>query len=137
MTALRLSAVRGRGLWSAPRRMKGDRVAIGITGNEEATEGTVGKRAEDRAAPPDDLVVQRVCVVARDPEHHAHTERARFRKRTQRLSQRQRDRRGLENDRARRTLRRGFETEDLQVELSGCGEAAHLQGNEVWADRRC
>jgi hypothetical protein len=40
-----------RGLCSAPRRMQGDRVAIGITGNEEATEGTVGKRAEDCAAP--------------------------------------------------------------------------------------
>src|ERR1700735_3785625 len=137
MTALRLSAVRGRGLWSAPRRMKGDRVAIGITGNEEATEGTVGKRAEDRAAPLDDQVVQRVSVVARDPEHHAYTERPRFGKRTERLSQRQRDRRGLENDRAWRTLRRSFETEDLHVEFTGCGEAAHLQGNEVGADRRC
>lgn len=46
-----LNLVGGRGPWSAPRRMKGDRVAIGITGNEEATEGTVGKRAEDHAAP--------------------------------------------------------------------------------------
>src|SRR5580692_10961163 len=126
-----------RGLWSVPRRMKGDRVAIRITGNEEAAEGTVSKRTEDRAAPLDDQVVQRVSVIARDPEHHARTERPRVGKRTERLSQRQRDRRGLENDRARRTLRRGFETEDLHVELTGCGEAAHLQGNEVGADWRC
>src|ERR1700726_1422643 len=107
--------------------MKGDRVAIGITGNEEATEGTVGKRAEDRAAPLDDQVVQRVSVVARDPEHHAHTERPRFGQRTERLSQRQRDRRGLENDRARRTLRRGFETEALQEELTQSGGGGTLQ----------
>ena len=117
--------------------MKGDCVAIGITGNEEAPEGTVGKRAEARAAPLDDQVVQRASVVARDPEHHAHTERPRFEKRTERLSQRQRDRRGLENGRAGRTLRGGFETEDLHVELTGCGEAAHLQGNEVGTDWRC
>src|ERR1700722_10002946 len=117
--------------------MKGDRVAIGITGNKEATERTRGKRAEDRAAPLDDQVVQCVGVVARDPEHHAHTERSRFGKRTERLSQRQRDRRGLENQRARWTLRRGFKTEDLLVELTGFGEAAHLQGNEVGADWRC
>src|ERR1700683_5461270 len=121
----------------APRRMKGDRIAIGITGNEEATEGTVGKRAQDRAAALDDPVVQRVSVVARDPEHYADTERPRFGKRTKRFSQRQRNRRGLENDRARRTLRRGFETEDLHVELTGCGEVAHLQGNEVGAKWGC
>src|SRR5271168_3869781 len=98
--------------------MKGDRVAIGITGNEEATEGAVGKRAEDRAAPLDDQIVERVSVVARDPEHHAHTKRPRFGKRTERLSQRQRDRRGFEDDCAWRTPRRGFETEDLHVELT-------------------
>ena len=35
--------------------MKVNCVSIGITGNEESTEGTVGKRAEDRAAPLDAL----------------------------------------------------------------------------------
>ncbi len=44
--------------------MKGDRVAIGITGNEKATEATVGRRAEDCAAPLDHEVVQRVSVAA-------------------------------------------------------------------------
>lgn len=34
-----------RGLRSAPRRMKGDRVAVGIAGDEEATERAVGERA--------------------------------------------------------------------------------------------
>jgi len=31
--------------------MKGDRVAIGITGDEEATEGAVGQLAQDRRRP--------------------------------------------------------------------------------------
>lgn len=48
--------------------MKSDRVAIGIVSNEEATEGTVGERAEDCAAPLDNQVVQRIGVSARDPE---------------------------------------------------------------------
>lgn len=52
----------------APRGMKSDRVAIGIVSNEEATEGTVGERAEDCAAPLDNQVVQRIGVLARDPE---------------------------------------------------------------------
>lgn len=129
-------AVRRR-FWSAPRRMKGDRVAIGITSNEEATKGAISEGAEDRAAPLDNEVVQRVGVGARDPEHHAHTERPRFWKRMQRFSKRQRNRLGLENDRSGRTVSRGFETEDLDVEFAGCGEVAHLQGDEVGADWRC
>ena len=49
-SARQLNLVGRRERWSAPRRMKGDRVAIGIAGNKEATEGTVGRRAKDRAA---------------------------------------------------------------------------------------
>lgn len=98
--------------------MKRDRVAIGITGDEEAAEGTVGQLAEDRAAPLDNEVVQCVGVIACDPERHARTERPGFGKRTNRLSQRQRDRRGLENDGTGRTLRRGFEPKDIHVELA-------------------
>ena len=45
--------------------MKGDRVAIRITGNEEAAEGTVGMRAEDRAAPFND---RRLIVRSPHPE---------------------------------------------------------------------
>lgn len=117
--------------------MKRDRVAIRISSDKEATKGAVGEWAEDRAVPLDNEVVQRIGVGARDPEHHADAERPRFGKRTQRLAQRQRDRLGFEDDRAGRKVRRGFETEDLDIELAGCGEVAHLQGDEVGTDRGC
>src|SRR6267142_1111165 len=66
---------------SAPRRMKGDRVAVRILCDEEATEGAIGKGGEDGAAPLDELVVQHAGVVAGDPEHHAHAEWPGFGKR--------------------------------------------------------
>ena len=96
---------------SAPRRMKGDRVAVRILRDEEATEGAIGNGGEDGAASLDERIVQHVGVVAGDPEHHAHAEWPGFGKRPDRLSQRQRDRRCLENDRARWTVRCRFETE--------------------------
>lgn len=60
---------------SAPRRMEGDRIAIGIGGDEKATEGAVGGWAEDHPATLDNQVVQHVGVGARDPQHHPHPER--------------------------------------------------------------
>src|SRR6202041_1570193 len=116
---------------SAPRRMKGDRVTIRILCDEEATEGAIGKRGEDGAASPDERVVQHAGVVAGDPEHHAHAEWPGFGKRPHRLSQRQRDRRCLEHDRARRIVSCRFETEYLYVKLSGRGEISNLQGDEI------
>ncbi|AMM16572.1 hypothetical protein AX768_20900 [Burkholderia sp. PAMC 28687] len=113
--------------------MKGDRVGIRIAGDKEAAEGAVGKRALDHTAPLCNEVVQRISVGAGDPEHHANTKWPRFGKRVQGLSQRQPDGVGLENDRSRRTVRRGFKTESFDVELAGRNEVAHLQGDEVGA----
>ena len=116
---------------SAPRRMKGDRVTVRILCDEEATEGAIGKGGEDGAASLDERVVQHAGVAAGDPEHHAHAEWPGFGKRPHRLSQRQRDRRCLEHDRARRTVGCRFETKYLYVKLSGRGEISNLQGDEI------
>jgi len=46
--------------------MTGDRVAIAIAGDEEATSWTLGERTEDHAAPLNNEVVERVGVGAHD-----------------------------------------------------------------------
>ena len=66
--------------------MEGDRVAIGITGDEETAEGAIHWRSEDSSTSGNDQVVEFVRIIAGYPEDKAYTERAGFWERMKRLA---------------------------------------------------
>jgi hypothetical protein len=66
--------------------MEGDRVAIGITGDEETAEGAIHWWTEDSSPSGNDQVVEFVRIIAGHPEGKAYTERTGFWKRMERLA---------------------------------------------------
>src|SRR5277367_5812234 len=58
--------------------MESDRVAIGITGDEETTEGAIHRWTEDSSTSGNDQVVEFVRIIAGHPEGKAYTERNRL-----------------------------------------------------------
>lgn len=114
--------------------MRRDRVAVRVGEAELAAEGAGGRRLDDRHAGGDEVVVERVGVVAGEPEGDAPAE---VRGRGQvhhRLPDRERDRGGLEDDGVRRTGRVDLQSHRLGVEPRAGGEIAHLQRDEVGTD---
>jgi hypothetical protein len=87
------------------------------------------RRSAPRRMKGDRVTVRILCD---EEATDAYAEWPGFGKRPHRLSQRQRDRRCLEHDRARWTVSCRFETEYLYVKLSGRCLRAHKIGTRIW-----
>jgi hypothetical protein len=66
--------------------VEGDRIAIGITGDEETAEGAIRWWTEDSSTSGNDQVVEFVRIIAGHPEGKAYTERTSFWKGMERLA---------------------------------------------------